>query len=40
MLYIISDETPQQELDEIYVQILEDYINYGIVSMFQKEKLN
>jgi hypothetical protein len=30
--YIIERE--QEEWDEIYLQILEDYINYGITSIF------
>lgn len=37
ILYYI-EERPQHEWDEIYVQVLEDYINYGLTSMFIKPK--
>ena len=35
--YLIADNITQEELDEIYVQIIEDYNEYKTVSMIFKE---
>ena len=36
-VYYINNKITQQELDEIYVQIIEDYYNYKTVSMIFKD---
>lgn len=35
--YVIPDNITQEELDEIYVQIIEDYNEYKTVSMIFKD---
>lgn len=39
-VYFISKTTSQEELDNIYVQILNDYNVYNTVSMIFKQKNN
>lgn len=36
--YNINKINSQEDLDDIYVQILEDYINYNICSIFVRFK--
>jgi hypothetical protein len=37
--YIIDDEIKQKELDEIYVDIINTYIQYKTVSIIIKENI-
>ena len=38
--YFIPDYITQEELDSIYLQIIEDYNEYNTVSMIFKQKNN